>query len=78
LGKKLSFSNKTNFTDHFGFLFKCLHGRTGGLFIKTYSSVVKQYDQNALAVYRSGHRIRQRNGRPGFESRQGAIFMGTT
>jgi hypothetical protein len=31
----------------------------------------------SLAAWRSGHRIRLRNRRPGFESRQGLRFLGS-
>jgi hypothetical protein len=36
------------------------------------------FNTHALAAWRSGHRIRLMNRRPGFESRQGLIILGKT
>jgi hypothetical protein len=43
--------------------------------ITTVSAYIKYYIQS-LAAWCSGHRIRLRKGRPGFESRQGLSFLG--
>jgi hypothetical protein len=44
-------------------------------YIHSYHTV-KKLIEIALAAWRRGHRIRLRNRRPGFESRQGVRFLG--
>jgi hypothetical protein len=44
----------------------------------TWHFLWKKEGKNALATLRSGHRIRLRLKRPGFNSRQGKMFLGKT
>jgi hypothetical protein len=54
------------------------HVVVGMTIVCTHARVDKISYQPALAAWRSGHRIRLRNRRPGFESRQGVRFLGKT